>query len=67
MTDVSVDHIFPYRIPEYVQYRYKMVWYFRWMPRADVPRPRAGVRLASLPDRETEVAMPEPAHPIFHW
>ena len=31
--DVMVDHIFPYSIPEYVQYRYKMVWYFRWMPR----------------------------------
>jgi 2-polyprenyl-3-methyl-5-hydroxy-6-metoxy-1,4-benzoquinol methylase len=28
-----VDHIFPYSIPEYVQYRYKKVWYFRWMPR----------------------------------
>jgi|SRR5579871_1382067 len=28
-----VDHIFPYSISEYVQYRYKRVWYFRWMPR----------------------------------
>jgi len=27
-----VDHIFPYRIPDYVQYRYVMVWYFRWLP-----------------------------------
>jgi SAM-dependent methyltransferase len=34
VTNVTVDHIFPYRIPEYVQYRYKMVWYFRWMPQA---------------------------------
>jgi ubiquinone/menaquinone biosynthesis C-methylase UbiE len=34
VTDVSVDHIFPYSIPEYVQYQYKKVWYFRWMPRA---------------------------------
>ena len=33
VTDVMVDHIFAYRIPEYVQYRYKKVWYFRWMPR----------------------------------
>ena len=33
MTDVMVDHIFPYSIPEYVHYRYKIVWYFRWMPR----------------------------------
>ena len=30
---VFADHIFPYRISEYVQYRYKKVWYFRWMPR----------------------------------
>jgi hypothetical protein len=28
-----VDHIFPYRIPDYVKYRYVKVWYFRWMPR----------------------------------
>jgi hypothetical protein len=28
-----VDHIFPYEIAEYVQYRYKVVWYFRWMPK----------------------------------
>ena len=29
----EVDHVFPYRIPDYVQYRYVRVWYFRWMPR----------------------------------
>jgi ubiquinone/menaquinone biosynthesis C-methylase UbiE len=34
VTDVMVDHIFPYSIPEYVQYQYKVVWYFRWMPKA---------------------------------
>ena len=33
VTDVKVDHIFPYSIPEYVKYQYKKVWYFRWMPR----------------------------------
>jgi len=33
VTDVMVDHIFPYSIPEYVEYRYKVVWYFRWMPK----------------------------------
>ncbi len=33
-TDVVVDHIFPYVIAEYVQHRYKVLWYFRWMPRA---------------------------------
>ncbi len=34
VTDVTVDHIFPYSIAEYTQYQYKKVWYFRWMPRA---------------------------------
>lgn len=29
---VEVDHIFPYRIPDYVQYRYVKEPYFRWMP-----------------------------------
>ena len=33
VTDTTVDHIFPYSIPEYVEYRYKVVWYFRWMPK----------------------------------
>lgn len=33
VTGVMVDHIFSYRIPDYVQYRYKQVWQFRWMPR----------------------------------
>lgn len=28
----EVDHIFPYRIADYVEYRYRKVWYFRWMP-----------------------------------
>lgn len=28
-----VDHVFPYRIRDYVKYRYVMQWYFRWMPR----------------------------------
>jgi ubiquinone/menaquinone biosynthesis C-methylase UbiE len=32
VTDVRVEHIFPYRIPEYVQYRYRKEWYFAWMP-----------------------------------
>ena len=32
VTDVQVDHIFPYRIPDYVKYRYVKNWYFRWMP-----------------------------------
>lgn len=31
-TDSFVDHIFPYRIEDYTQYRYRVVWYFRWMP-----------------------------------
>ena len=28
------DHIFPYRIADYVEYRYVRVWYFRWLPRS---------------------------------
>jgi 2-polyprenyl-3-methyl-5-hydroxy-6-metoxy-1,4-benzoquinol methylase len=30
--DVAVDHVFPYRIPDYVEYRYVKEPYFRWMP-----------------------------------
>jgi len=29
-----VDHIFPYRISDYMQYRYVMNWYFRILPSA---------------------------------
>jgi 2-polyprenyl-3-methyl-5-hydroxy-6-metoxy-1,4-benzoquinol methylase len=32
--EVLVDHIFSYRMPEYVQYRYVKEPYFRWMPPA---------------------------------
>jgi 2-polyprenyl-3-methyl-5-hydroxy-6-metoxy-1,4-benzoquinol methylase len=32
-TEVWVDHVFPYSIPEYMEYRYKKVWYFRMLPR----------------------------------
>jgi ubiquinone/menaquinone biosynthesis C-methylase UbiE len=32
VTDVRVEHVFPYRIPDYVQYQYVKEWYFRWMP-----------------------------------
>jgi SAM-dependent methyltransferase len=32
VTDVFVDHIFPYNIPDYIEYHYRKVWYFRWMP-----------------------------------
>jgi SAM-dependent methyltransferase len=30
--DLHVDHVFPYRIRDYVEYRYVKVPYFRWMP-----------------------------------
>jgi 2-polyprenyl-3-methyl-5-hydroxy-6-metoxy-1,4-benzoquinol methylase len=33
VTNRFADHIFPYRIPDYVQYRYVMNWYFRILPR----------------------------------
>lgn len=32
ITDIWVDHIFPYNIGDYVHYRYNKVWYFRSMP-----------------------------------
>jgi len=32
IVSITKDHIFPYRIPDYVQYRYVKNWYFRWMP-----------------------------------
>src|SRR5262245_51425835 len=32
VTALGADHVFPYRIADYVQYRYVRVWYFRWMP-----------------------------------
>jgi 2-polyprenyl-3-methyl-5-hydroxy-6-metoxy-1,4-benzoquinol methylase len=32
VSEYWVDHIFPYSIPEYKQYQYTKVWYFRWMP-----------------------------------
>jgi hypothetical protein len=32
--EMWVDHIFPYRIPDYVQYRYVKEWYFRYLPPA---------------------------------
>ena len=28
---IKIDHIFPYKISDYVQYRYTKVWYFRWL------------------------------------
>ena len=51
-TDVMVDHIFPYRIPDYVQYRYKSCLVFPLDAQADVPRPRARLRLAPVSDGE---------------
>jgi 2-polyprenyl-3-methyl-5-hydroxy-6-metoxy-1,4-benzoquinol methylase len=30
--DITVDHVFPYRIRDYVEYRYVQEPYFRWMP-----------------------------------
>lgn len=34
VVDMFVDHIFPYRISDYVEYRYRKEWYFAWMPPA---------------------------------
>ena len=30
--NIRIDHIFPYRIADYAQYRYVKAWYFAWMP-----------------------------------
>jgi len=30
--EMKIDHIFPYIVPEYRQYHYKKVWYFRILP-----------------------------------
>jgi 2-polyprenyl-3-methyl-5-hydroxy-6-metoxy-1,4-benzoquinol methylase len=32
VVDLAVDHVFPYRIRDYVEYRYVKEPYFRWMP-----------------------------------
>ena len=32
VTRMFVDHIFPYRVADYVQYRYVKPWYFRALP-----------------------------------
>ncbi len=53
-----MDHIFPYFIPEYVQYRYVKVWYFRWMPQRLF---RALERFAGWHLCLTAVADPKPA------
>jgi hypothetical protein len=29
---IHAEHIFPYRIRDYIQYRYVREWYFRWLP-----------------------------------
>jgi ubiquinone/menaquinone biosynthesis C-methylase UbiE len=31
-TDILVEHIFPYRIPEYVKYQYVKAWPWSWTP-----------------------------------
>ena len=33
ITDISVEHIFPYKISDYIQYKYTRVWYFRYLPK----------------------------------
>jgi ubiquinone/menaquinone biosynthesis C-methylase UbiE len=32
VTDAFVDHVFPYRVKDYVEYRYVKEWYYRAMP-----------------------------------
>lgn len=33
IADIWIDHIFPYRVPDYVKYNYRRAWHFRLMPR----------------------------------
>jgi len=32
IVSIGKDHIFPYRISDYIQYKYVKTWFFRWMP-----------------------------------
>ncbi|MCS7082982.1 MAG: class I SAM-dependent methyltransferase [Bacteroidota bacterium] len=32
INDIWIDHIFPYRVREYIKHQYVKVWYFRWLP-----------------------------------
>lgn len=32
IVEMQPEHIFPYYIPDYKQYKYTKEWYFRWMP-----------------------------------
>ncbi len=32
VTELAVEHVFPYRIPDYVKYKYVKSWWFRWAP-----------------------------------
>ena len=50
--EVVVDHVFPYRIRDYVEYRYVKVPYFRFMPDRAFRWLRADVRLAPVRDRD---------------
>ena len=34
VTDLFVDHIFPYRIADYIQYRYVKAWPWSWLPQS---------------------------------
>lgn len=33
ISETKVEHIFPYSIEDYKEYRYKKVWYFRYLPK----------------------------------
>lgn len=32
VNEIRIEHIFPYRIADYIEHRYIKEWYFRWMP-----------------------------------
>ena len=33
IVEIGKDHVFPYKIDKYINYKYRWVWYFGWMPR----------------------------------
>lgn len=32
ISEMRKEHIFPYKIDQYINYRYEKAWYFRWIP-----------------------------------
>jgi 2-polyprenyl-3-methyl-5-hydroxy-6-metoxy-1,4-benzoquinol methylase len=61
---LSIEHIFPYRISDYVQYRYVKSWYFRLLPDAAFRwiQKRAGWHLCITAHSEGDTGLGVKAH-----